>query len=218
MNRRPPAAPPRFDEETYHALFESAPDAVLVIDASGTIVATNPQAHRMFGYAEEELYGERIEKLMPERFRSAHSRYRHAYAADPTPRPMGSGLDLWGRHKSGKEFPVEISLSPLGPGEPALIAASVRDVSERKRARDQLMRARDELEDRVRERTAALIAEPADRASGRDRSHSRYAEAHRPLGRRAHPLDARRPKDRGRKPDGAADDRRRRAARARILS
>ena len=163
MNRRPPAAPPRFDEETYHALFESAPDAVLVIDASGTIVATNPQAHRMFGYAEEELYGERIEKLMPERFRSAHSRYRHAYAADPTPRPMGSGLDLWGRHKSGKEFPVEISLSPLGPGEPALIAASVRDVSERKRARDLLMRARDELEDRVRERTAALIAEAAER-------------------------------------------------------
>jgi PAS domain S-box-containing protein len=152
-----------FSEETYHALFESAPDAVLVIDSSGRIVAANPQAERMFGYAAQELLGEPIEKLVPERFHAVHARHRDTYIADPVPRPMGTGLELWGRHKSGAEFPVEISLSPLRHQERTLISAAVRDVTDRKRTQDELRKARDGLEDRVCERTAELAAQVAKR-------------------------------------------------------
>jgi PAS domain S-box-containing protein len=155
-------APQRFSPETYRALFESAPDAVLVVDA-GTIIAANPQAERLFGYTVEELLGEPIEKLVPERFRGNHPRHRNAYVGDPVPRPMGSGLELLGRHKSGSEFPVEISLSPLRQGDRMLVSAAVRDVTERKRAQDELRRIRDGLEDRVRERTAELNAQIAER-------------------------------------------------------
>ena len=155
-------APQRFSPEAYHALFESAPDAVIVVDA-GTIIAANPQAERLFGYPVEELLGEPVEKLVPERFHGIHPGHRNAYIADPVPRPMGSGLELLGRHKSGAEFPVEISLSPLRQGGRMLVSAAVRDVTERKRAQDELRRIRDGLEDRVRERTAELNAQIAER-------------------------------------------------------
>jgi len=144
--------------ETYAALFDSAPDAVLVVD-SGTIIAVNPQAERVFGYAAEELLGEPLEKLVPERFHGVHPRHRNAYTENPVPRPMGSALELWGRHKSGAEFPVEISLSPLRHGDRVLVSAAVRDVTDRKRVQDDLRRARDLLEDRVRERTAELAGQ-----------------------------------------------------------
>ena len=172
-----PVAQGSFSAETYYALFESAPDAVLVID-SGTIIAANPQAERIFGYTAKELLGEPIEKLVPERFHRAHPRHREGYVADPLPRPMGTGLELWGRHKSGTEFPVEISLSPLRHRDRMLVSAAVRDVTDRKRAQDELRRARDELEDRVRERTAELAAQIVQRE-----------QAHEQLRRQAEMLD-----------------------------
>jgi PAS domain S-box-containing protein len=162
VNAAHPIQAPSFTAETYRALFETAPDAVLVVD-SGTIVAANPQAERIFGYTAGELIGEPVEKLVPERFHGAHRGFRADYVALPQPRPMGSGLELWGRHKSGTEFPLEISLSPLRQGDRMLISAAVRDVTDRKRVEDQLRRASDELEDRVRERTAELAAQVAQR-------------------------------------------------------
>ena len=153
-------------DETYRALFESAPDAVLVIESNGTIVALNPQAERMFGYGVQELRGEPIERLLPSRFADAHKVHRTNYENNPVPRPMGSGLELWGRHKSGSEFPVEISLSPLRGPERTLISASVRDVTDRRRAQEGLRKARDELEERVAERTAELAAQIRERELG----------------------------------------------------
>jgi PAS domain S-box-containing protein len=153
-------------EQTYRALFESAPDAVLVIDSDGSIVALNPQAERMFGYAAQELRGQPIERLLPERFADAHRAHRTNYTNNPVPRPMGSGLELWGRHKTGSEFPVEISLSPLRNRERMLISASVRDVTDRRRAQDELRRAHDELEKRVAERTTELAAQILERERG----------------------------------------------------
>jgi len=153
---------PYFPADTYLALFHSAPDAVLVIE-SGKIIAVNPQAERLFGYPAHELIGNAIETLVPERFQGAHPRHRAAYVADPLPRPMGSGLELRGRHKNGSEFPVEISLSPLHHHERTLVSAAVRDVTDQKRAQDELRKARDGLEDRVRERTSELAAEIEER-------------------------------------------------------
>ena len=150
---------PLLSQDTYFALFMSAPDAILVVDATGTIVEVNPQAERMFGYAAAELLDQKIECLVPDRFRGHHPGHRSAYAHEPAPRPMGSGLDLWGRHKSGTEFPVEISLSPLRYEDRSLVSAAVRDVTESRRARDELRKTRDELEVRVSERTAELEAQ-----------------------------------------------------------
>ncbi len=146
-------------EQTYRVLFENAPDAVLVVDSSGSIVAVNPQAEHMFGYAVDELLEQPIERLIPARFAEAHKAHRAQYAQSPVPRPMGSALELWGRHKSGSEFPVEISLSPLRDGEGRLISAAVRDVTDRRQAQQELRRARDDLEKRVAERTAELAAQ-----------------------------------------------------------
>jgi PAS domain S-box-containing protein len=150
-------------DEVYRALFEGAPDAVVVIDTSACIVAANPRAERMFGYPADALRGRSIEMLVPERFRGVHARDRDAYLVDPTPRPMGTGLDLWGRHRDGSEFPVEISLSPVRYLEQTFVSAAIRDVTARKREQDQMRKARDELEDRVRERSAQLAAQVAER-------------------------------------------------------
>jgi PAS domain S-box-containing protein len=133
-----------------------APDAVVVIDASGRIVATSPQALRLFGYSEHELRGHSIETLVPERFRLKHERHRVSYRVNPAPRPMGSGLDLRARHADGTEFPVEISLSPLRHKGRTLVSAAVRDVTDRKLVHDTLRSTRDTL-------NAELTAQLAER-------------------------------------------------------
>jgi diguanylate cyclase (GGDEF)-like protein/PAS domain S-box-containing protein len=119
------------------ALFlESAPDAMVVVDERGKVVLANGLAQRMFGYSSEELIGQRVELLVPERLHARHADHRDRYAADPHARPMGAGLDLHGRRKDGAEFPVEISLSPLETGNGTLVLSAIRDVTERKRAEE----------------------------------------------------------------------------------
>jgi PAS domain S-box-containing protein len=94
-------------------LLEAAPDAMVVIDAHGTIVIANGQAGAMFGYERDELAGQPIDRLVPAPVRDTHRPHPEAYVADPHVRPMGSGVDLQARRKDGSEFPVEISLAPL---------------------------------------------------------------------------------------------------------
>lgn len=118
---------------------ESAPDATVIVDEDGRIVLVNAQLEALFGYDRAELIGERVELLLPERFRQAHVAHRRDYAAEPHTRPMGAGLELAGRHRDGSEVAVDISLSPLASDDGTLMAAAIRDVTERRR----LERARD---------------------------------------------------------------------------
>lgn len=111
---------------------DALPDGVVVVDSAGCIQLANRQTELMFGYETAELTGQPVEALMPERFRQAHPLHRLRYAQSPHMRPMGTGLQLFGRRRDGYEFPVEISLSPISfAGEPLTLAA-IRDVSEQR--------------------------------------------------------------------------------------
>ncbi len=145
-----------------HAL-EAAPDAMLIADAKGLIRFTNRQVSVLFGYDHDEIIGLAIETLLPERIRAQHISHRERYAREVRARPMGAGLSLYGRRRDGTEFPVEISLSPIGDGDETLIAAAIRDATERKRTEAELIAAREAAE------AARLLAiqaqEIADRAN-----------------------------------------------------
>ncbi len=115
--------------ELARTLLELAPDATVVVDPDGTIVFANAQIEQTFGYRAGEIVGSSVETLLPERFRSAHPKHRERFATQPKPRPMGAGLALYGRHKEGHEFPLEISLSPVMTPAGPLVVASVRDAT-----------------------------------------------------------------------------------------
>ena len=105
---------------------------MVIVNDAGTIVLINAQTERLFGYPREELLGTTVEVLVPERYRGAHTKHRLTYFSGAHPRPMGRGLDLYGRRRDGSEFPVEISLSPLETAGGLLVASAIRDITERK--------------------------------------------------------------------------------------
>src|SRR5689334_15429544 len=136
----------------------SAPDTVVLTDSSGCILFASSQIVALLGYEPAEIVGRSIELLLPERLRSRHVAHRNGYGERPLARPMGSGLDLAALRKDGTEVPVEISLSPIrsGTGQ-QLIAAALRDGTERRRARAELIAARDAA-DRANEAKGRFLA------------------------------------------------------------
>ncbi len=127
------------------ALLETTPDAVVVVDAAGTIVYANRLVEELFGYAPHTLVGRAVEVLVPEGARERHHGHRADYASAPGMRAMGSGSDLLGLHRSGREFPVDISLSPIESDEGHLVIAAVRDMTERRHIEGALRRANEKL-------------------------------------------------------------------------
>jgi len=125
---------PALAEETFRGLLEAAPDGILLVDEVGCMILVNSQTERVFGYRREELLGNPIEMLVPERFRSRHPSLRADYARDPRVRAMGEGRELFGLRKNGTEFQVEISLSPLLIANRKFTISAVRDVTQRKKA------------------------------------------------------------------------------------
>jgi two-component system sensor histidine kinase DevS len=132
-------------DEVLRGILDAAPDGIVVVDDSGTIVFVNPMVAKMFGYPNDELVGMSVDQLLPDDVRGPHAGRRANYAAHPRTRSMGSGLDLHGRRRSGREFPIEIALSPMHTGDGLLVVAIIRDITERRAADEELQRAHEVL-------------------------------------------------------------------------
>jgi PAS domain S-box-containing protein len=126
-------------------LLDAAPDAIIVIDPDGNISLVNRQTESLFGYERGELLGKKVEVLIPERFRASHIGHRTGFSTRPRARPMGSGLELFGRKRDGTEFFIEISLSPLQTKRGVLTSASIRDISDRKQTELRIRRVQEHL-------------------------------------------------------------------------
>ncbi|MGB8840028.1 MAG: PAS domain S-box protein [Aliidongia sp.] len=127
-------------EERFRQVVEAAPNAMVMIDTSGRIAMVNAQTERVFGYERANLLGQKVEMLLPERFRAHHPHLRNSFFVDPQSRPMGAGRELFGLRRDGSEFPVEIGLSPIEAPDGTMVLSAIVDISERKRLEERFRR------------------------------------------------------------------------------
>ena len=122
-----------------------SPDALVVVDQAGNIVMVNEQAAMLFGYGPEELHGQRLEILLPEHLRKVHIAHREHFFAESRTRTMGAGLQLFGRHKTGTELPVDVSLRPVLLDDVPVVIGAIRDMTEQRRAELERMQQAEQI-------------------------------------------------------------------------
>ena len=135
----------RHAERKFEELLQAAPDAMVIVNKDGNIVLVNSQAETLFGYQQEEMLGQRVEMLMPKRYRNIHKQHRKGYFTELQVRSMGQGPDLYGQRKDDSQFPIAVSLSPLVTEKGTLVTAAIRDITERKQVEEALARQAEEL-------------------------------------------------------------------------
>lgn len=133
-------------ETMFHALLESAPDAMVIVGPDGRIMLANAQTDQMFGYQREDLLGRQIEMLIPPQLRGAHERHRAGFFDKPAARRMGAGLQLWGQRRDGTAFPVDVSLSPLQTEQGVMVSAAIRDITQQLALQAELTETRAQAE------------------------------------------------------------------------
>jgi PAS domain S-box-containing protein len=149
-------------EERFRLAVESALNAIVMVNQQGTITFVNSQTERLFGYSKDELIGQSVEILVPERFRSNHSKFRLQFYGDPRARPMGAGRDLFALRKDGSEFPVEIGLNPVKTADGIIVLSSIVDITERKRAEEALRENEQKLKAIMDNTTDAILVYDED--------------------------------------------------------
>lgn len=156
-------------------LLEALPDAIVAVDAAGTIVQVNSQTSDLFGYERDELIGQKVELLVPDNYRQEHHRHRDNFAGQPRTRRMGANISLSGRRRNGSEFPVEISLSPVMTDSGMIVLSAIRDITDRQRLEEALRHAHEELYQKTveqlgeyRSRLASIIDTSEDAIIGKD--------------------------------------------------
>jgi PAS domain S-box-containing protein len=128
-------------EANFRALFDSASEAIIIVDQTGSIQLFNTRAQQVFGYQLEEVTGQSIELLIPHNYREIHRQHRTEFVKQPHSRPMGLGMNLYGLRKDGREFPIEVSLSGVPTAEGQLVMALVTDISYRQQLEEEVVRA-----------------------------------------------------------------------------
>nr|WP_244654157.1 PAS domain-containing hybrid sensor histidine kinase/response regulator [Bradyrhizobium campsiandrae] len=146
-------------EQRFRQVVEHSPNAKVLVGTDGRIHLVNAQTEALFGWSRQELLGEAVEMLVPERFRSGHPHHRSAFLQQPVSRPMGAGRDLYGLRKDGSEFPIEIGLNPIETDEGLFILSAIIDISDRKQIEERLERLVEartaELQDQIEQRRRA---------------------------------------------------------------
>jgi two-component system sensor kinase FixL len=132
-------------QDRFRLVVEASPNGIVLVNAQGQIVLVNARAEKLFGYGREELIGQSIEILVPERFSGEHPAHRAGFHAAPAARAMGAGRELFARRKDGTEFPVEIGISPIQSPEGTLVLSAIVDITERKQAEAEARKHREEL-------------------------------------------------------------------------
>ena len=132
-------------QERFRLVVEASPNGIVLVNAQGKIVLANDCIEKLFGYQRQELIGQAVELLVPERFRSEHLAHRAGFHAAPVARAMGAGRELFARRKDGTEFPVEIGISPIQSPEGTLVLIVIVDITERKQAEAEARQHREEV-------------------------------------------------------------------------